>query len=107
MSKREFFDPSWEKTNVVLVDAGVLLEAERWIKSCEACTPDTAQMPFDWILDKVTGCDPSVTDYVMAESAKCPRCRGDVTEKTLVDLRDDSGDGAGTDVPQPSVMIKS
>src|SRR5205814_308624 len=71
MSNREFFDPSWENTNVVVVESGVLRQAERWIKSCEACTPDEAQMPFDWVLDKVTGCDPSVTDYVVAEAGIC------------------------------------
>jgi hypothetical protein len=49
-------------------------------------------MPFDWLLDKVTGSDPSVTDYVLAEAAMCPRCNGPVAEKILVDLRDDPRD---------------
>ena len=29
--------------------------AERQIKSCEVCTPPEAQIPFDWILDRITG----------------------------------------------------
>jgi len=108
MSKRDFFDPSWEDTNVVLVEARVLRRAEAWIKSCEVCTPDAAQMPFDWVLDKVTGRAPSVTDYVLAEAAKCPRCKDAVTEKTLVDLRDDDfGDNANNPVPHTSDLLKT
>jgi hypothetical protein len=38
MSWRDFFDPSWENTNVVPIDADVLRWAGRWIKSCETCT---------------------------------------------------------------------
>jgi hypothetical protein len=41
------------------------------IESCEQCNPE-AEIPFDWVLDRVTGNDPSVTDYVMARPAKCP-----------------------------------
>ena len=106
MSKRDFFDPSWEDTNFVLIDATVLRKAQRWIKSCETCTPDEAQMPFDWVLDRVSGFDSAVTDYVLAEQAKCPRCKGPVVEKTLIDLKDNdgSGDGADVDLSQESVQ---
>jgi hypothetical protein len=34
------------------------------ITSCEACT-EHAELPFDNILDRLTGSDPSVTDYVL------------------------------------------
>src|SRR5262249_31661590 len=34
--------------------------------------PDGAEIPFDDILDRVTGFDPSVTDYVLEQPAKCP-----------------------------------
>ena len=95
MSKRDFFDPSWQDTNIVLIDAKALRQAELWIKSCEACMPDEAHMPFDWLLDRLTGCDATVTDYVFAKAAKCPRCKGEVLEKTLVDLRDDDGSDRG------------
>ena len=54
MSKRDFFDPRWEDTNVVLIDAPTLRRAERRIKSCETCTPDAAEIPFDWLLDRIT-----------------------------------------------------
>lgn len=89
MSKRERFDPLWEETNIVLVDDGAIRKAERHISSCEACKRDEAQIPFDHVLDRVTGSDPLVTDYVLSRPAQCPRCKGGVGEKTLVDLKDD------------------
>jgi len=33
----------------------------------------------------MTGSDPSVTDYILEESAKCPNCRREILEKTLVE----------------------
>jgi hypothetical protein len=71
---RDFFDPTPEEQIVGLVDATTVRNAERLIESCEACNPD-AQIPFDNILDRVTGSDPSVTDYVLEEPAKCPNCK--------------------------------
>jgi hypothetical protein len=46
----------------VLIDAATLRLAERLIESCEQCNEEGAQIPSDWILDHVTGSDPSVTD---------------------------------------------
>ena len=83
--RRDFFDPTPEQQNVVLVDAANLRESEKRIESCEHCHPHDADMPFDWILDRVTGSDPSVTDYIMGEPAKCPNCRRQILEKTLVE----------------------
>ena len=43
-----------------------------------------------WILDRVTGSDPSVTDYLLEVPAKCPLCRRDILEKmekTLIEPR--------------------
>jgi hypothetical protein len=48
-----------------LVEAATLHEAERLIESCEHCNPDGAESPFDAILDRVIGSDPSVTDYIL------------------------------------------
>jgi len=58
---RDFFDPTPEQQNVVLVTAATLHEAERLIESCEHCNPEGAEIPFDNVLDRVTGSDPSVT----------------------------------------------
>jgi len=30
-----------------------------------------ASFPFDYVLDRVTGLDPAVTDYVLGEPSKC------------------------------------
>ena len=61
----DFFDPTPEQQNVVLVNTATLHEAERLIDSCEGCNPINAEIPFDAILDRVTGSDPSVTDYIL------------------------------------------
>ena len=63
----------------------VVRAAERLIESCEHCNPEDAVIPFDNILDRVTGSDPSVTDYILEMPAKCPDCRRDVVEKTLIE----------------------
>jgi uncharacterized protein with PIN domain len=82
---RDFFDPTPEEQIVILVDASTLRKAEKLIDSCEHCNPEGAEIPFDAIPDRVTGSDPSVTDYVLEQPAKCPNCRRDILEKTLVE----------------------
>ena len=82
---RDFFDPTLEQQNVLLVSSSTLREAEKLIESCEHCNPEGAEIPFDNILDRITGSDPSVTDYVLESPAKCPQCRRDVLEKTLIE----------------------
>jgi hypothetical protein len=47
----------------MLIDAATLRKAEALIESCEHRNPEGAEIPFDNILDWVTGSDPSVTDY--------------------------------------------
>ena len=68
---REFFDPTPEEQNVVLIDAATLKKAEQLIDSCEHCNEHSAEIPFDNILDRVTDSDPSVTDYILESPAKC------------------------------------
>ena len=69
----------------LLVSAAILRKGERLIESCEHCNPDSAEIPFDNILDRVTGSDPSITDYILEQPAQCPNCRRGVLEKTLVE----------------------
>ena len=78
-------DPTPEEQNVVLIEVATLRNAERFIESCEFCNPDASEIPFDHILDEITGSDPTVTDYLLEKPAKCPNCRRDVVEKTLVE----------------------
>jgi hypothetical protein len=47
----------------VLVEEATVREAEKLIESCEHCNPEDAVIPFDNILDRVTGSAPSMTDY--------------------------------------------
>jgi hypothetical protein len=82
---RDFFDPPPEQQVIVLVETATLRRAERLIESCEHCNPDGAEIPFDNILDRVTGSDPSVTDYILEAPAKCPNCRREIREKTLIE----------------------
>jgi len=78
MSKVEQGYPEWKKSVPVPVDLDTLRQAEAQISSCEACTPDLAEVPFDYVLDSITGCDPETTDYVLAMPACCPQCGSSV-----------------------------
>jgi len=84
---REFFDPSPERQVIVLIDPATLRKAERLIESCEQCNSIGAEIPFDWILDRITGSKGSVTDYILDHPARCPNCRSEVLEKTLIEPR--------------------
>ena len=66
---------------MVLIDAAILRKAEKLFESCEHCNEEGAEIPFDNILDRVTGSDPSVTDYILEAPAKCPNCRREILEK--------------------------
>ena len=70
--EQHFFE--WRKTTPFLVCVQTARKAERLIASCEACTPDLAEIPFDYLLDSLTGCNPEYTDYVLEEPAQCPAC---------------------------------
>jgi len=78
------FEVPLAETNVVFVDAPTLLQAQEFISGCEYCAPEAAEITFDYLLDAVTGCDPSATDYVVCHTARCPCCNHEVAEKTLV-----------------------
>ena len=66
-----------------------LRKAERLIESCEHRNEEDAQIPFGNILDRVTGSDPTVTDYILEEPAKCTNCGRQILEKTLVEPADE------------------
>jgi len=81
----DWFDPSPEQQIVILVDLAMVHKVERLIESCEACNENGAEIPFDYILDSLTGADPTVTDYILEAPAKCPNCGRQIREKTLVE----------------------
>ena len=71
------------EVDIVLIDEDVLAEVEQWVAGCQQCT-DNAATALDYVLDAVTGCDPTVTTYLMRRPVRCQTCSGWVTEKTLV-----------------------
>src|SRR5262245_42092921 len=79
-NSRDFFEPQIARRLVL----GTLQKAQRMISGCEACSED-AEIPSDNILDRLTGSDPSVTDYVLEVAARCSQCGAEINEKTLVE----------------------
>ena len=69
--------------DVAFVDEPFVLSAEDFVSGCQNCD-DSAVIPFDYVLDAMTGCDPRLTEYLMYRLGKCPRCFGEINEKTLV-----------------------
>jgi len=75
---------SVEDVHIFLVDGPVLSEGLSWVSGCEHCS-EYALIRFDYILDALTGADPT-TEYIMCRPPRCPRCRLRITEKTRVVL---------------------
>jgi CheY-like chemotaxis protein len=78
-------DQKVEDQDVVLVDGETLRKAEQMVVSCEGCNP-AAEIPFDQLLDQLTGSDPWVTNYILQQLGRCPACFSAITEKTLVEI---------------------
>jgi hypothetical protein len=72
---------------LVTVDSAIAKKAEQRIQSCEHCHPDDAEIPFDWPLAEVTGRRGAV-EFVLTEPARCPNCKHEITERTLVEPKD-------------------
>jgi hypothetical protein len=72
---------------LVTVDPAIAKSVEQQIESCEYCHPADAEIPFDWVLAEVTGRRAAV-EFVLTEPARCPNCRHEITEKTLVEPKD-------------------
>ena len=80
----DFFDPPIEQREFVFVNHEIAAKAVFQVGACEGCNPPESEIPFDRILDSVTGRDPSVTDYILEAPVRCPYCRLEIREKTLV-----------------------
>jgi hypothetical protein len=72
---------------MITVDAELIHRAEKEIESCEHCHPDDAEIPFDWILAEVTG-KHGPYEFILIEPTRCPNCKHEITEKTLVEPKD-------------------
>jgi hypothetical protein len=69
------------------VDRPTALKAEQQIESCEHCHPADAEIPFDWLLAEVTG-KRGPYEFILSEPARCPNCKNEISEKTLVEPKD-------------------
>jgi hypothetical protein len=72
---------------LVTVDPATAKEAEQQIESCEHCHPADAEVPFDWLLVEVTG-KRGAYEFMLSEPVRCPNCKHEITEKTLVEPND-------------------
>ena len=70
-------------TILFAISKATALEAPGQILGCEACT-ESAEIPLNWVLDRVTGRSGPTSDYVLSEALKCPGCAAVITEETLV-----------------------
>ena len=70
---------------MVAVDSAMIRAAEKQIESCETCNAEHADIPFNWILDRVTGDRDGTKEYILESAAKCPNCKRGIFEKTLVE----------------------
>src|SRR6187551_3571704 len=74
MSRTQRGHSESRKSTRFRVELATVRLAEEQIESCEHCTPQEAEVPFDYILDTLTGCDPHTTDYILVKPGNCPRC---------------------------------
>jgi hypothetical protein len=76
---RDFFDPTLETTEIVLIAAATLRRLEK-LSNRVSIAIRRRRDSFDNVLDRVTGSNPSVTDYVLEVPAKCPNCKREILE---------------------------
>jgi len=70
---------------LVSVEPKVIREAEARIVGCEPCRPVASELLFDSVLADVL-VKHGAFEFVLAEAAKCPNCKSEISEKTLVEL---------------------
>jgi hypothetical protein len=75
-----------DQAELVTVDFTIAKKAAQRIESCEHCHPNDAEIPFDWLLAEVTGKRESY-EFMLSEPARCPHCKHEITEKTLIVVR--------------------
>ena len=62
---RYYFDATPDRHRIVLINAATVRKAAALIETCEHCNEEGSEFPFVVILDRVTGSDPKVTDYIL------------------------------------------
>jgi hypothetical protein len=74
------------RIELITVEIKAIREAESRIAACERCRPEESELLFDWILGDVLD-KYGAFEFVLSEPAKCPNCRSEISEKTLVQPR--------------------
>lgn len=77
-----------EQQILIVAATETIRSAETLLDSCEHCNPTGAVIPFEWLLDLVTGCDSTITSYIMEVPGRCPICLEPIFEKTLIEQQD-------------------
>ena len=72
-----------EEINVMVLGDATVNFALVFVAGCEHCG-EHAGLSFDYLLDAVTGCEASATEYFIGRLPKCPRCFAEITEKTFI-----------------------
>ena len=80
----DFYPLAPEEWPIVLVTYQTLRQAQNLIAFCEQCDTENSEFTFEMLLDRVTGSHPTRTEYILEVPARCPNCRREVLEKTLV-----------------------
>ena len=75
--------PGESVIKLVVVKESDIAKAQAFVDACESCC-SRATIPFDYLLDAITGCDPTVVEYVMSSGPQCPFCSREIQRKTLV-----------------------
>jgi hypothetical protein len=71
--------------HVMFVSPETLGRVRKLISGCQACSRSAA-IPFESILDRVSGHRAAVTRYILLGSVTCPRCCGRVGVTTLIEV---------------------
>ena len=70
-------------TELVVVGALSLGEAQSRVTACQNCSLRVSR-PFRDVLIEVLGVNHPMSDFVLADSARCPNCDSSILENTLV-----------------------
>ena len=88
MPRESFKRSPEEQMEIVLIDQATMDKALCEVVGCAFCSP-SAGIPFNYVLDRVTGNHLNLTHYIFEISGTCKRCGAPITEKTLVELQND------------------
>jgi hypothetical protein len=90
------------RPTIELVSVGpeAIREAVSRIAGCERCRGDDAFQPFDWILADAL-VRHGAFEFVLTETARCPNCKAEISEKSLVETK------RRIEVESPIAVVKS